>query len=403
MKRIFTILPLAITLTAACDRSTNDGKKNSEEVDTTGAGDKEEPAKVDLDLTIPEANHLASNYCGPTTPETPKDPTPAHSFDPTFVDEKLKGDGLLGWMHGIVPSYQHYTFTYRLEDPSDFMAFFKAQQFTLIPKSEAVAKLLPTLHRHDKVRLKGSYFYNASPIPHLFVESIEVVTPFPTPTVNDYQFDMRQFKDVEKVQLFGQLHAKVYSEKLGYGLIVEHKDAMFPIAVSPEHAEVAANMFRSDIVNIALKVIASPRSPAHFVTDPDAANAINVIDPILNCHNQERTVEGFLVKFRKSPAISSDTYGVRVVDNNGIARNFTFFPGDHGDGDFMQLFVDLAAKAKAAWDESPEEEIVVRNYHAKKGIWVKATGRMNVESPDQANPQVYLNKVDDLVFESKQL
>jgi hypothetical protein len=384
MKPLFAILPLSIAILSSCSKSEN-----------------QLPADDGLNLTVPVASRSASNYCGPTTPETPEDPTPAYTFDAAFIDSKLKGEGLLGWMHGIVPSYQHYTFTYRLEDPSDFMAFFKAQQFTLIPKSEDVAKQLPTLHRHDKVRLKGSVFNNGSPIPHLFVESIEVVTPFAAPTQNEYQFDMNQFKDLKKLELFGQLHAKVYSEKLGYGLIVEHKDALFPIAVSPEHASVAAKMFRSDIVNISLKVVESPRSPAHFVTDPDVANAIDVIDPMLNCHKQARTVEGFLVKFRKSPAISSDTYGVRVVDSNGIARNFTLFPGDHGGNDVMQLFKDLAVKAKDAWDASPETEIVVRNYHAKKGIWVKATGFLNVESPDQANPQVYIGKVDDLVFETK--
>ncbi len=383
MKRLFAILALSIALIYSCSKSENDDGIDG------------------LNLTVPVANRASSNFCGPTTPETPEDPTPPHLFDAAFIDGKLKGDGLIGWMHGIVPSYNHYTFTYRLEDQSDFMAFFKAQQFTLIPRSDEVAKLLPTLHRHDKVRLKGSFFANGSPIPHLFVEGIEVITPFAMPTENEYQFDMSQFKDVRKLQVFGQLHARVYSEKMGYGLVVEHKDALFPVAVSPEHASIAAKMFRGDIVNIALKVVESPRAPAHFATDPEVANAIDVVDPMLNCHKQERTVEGILVKFRKSPAISSDTYAVRFIDSNGIARNFTFFPGDHGGGDVMQLFKDLGAKAKAAWEANSEEEVVVRNYHSKKGIWVKATGILNVESPDQANPQINIGKVEDLVFETK--
>ena len=67
----------------------------------------------------------------------------------------------------------------------------------------------------------------------------------------------------------------------------------------------------------------------------------------------------------------------------------------------MQLFTDLRAKAKAAWEASPEPEAVVRNYTAKKSIWVKATGIMNVESPDQANPQINIGKVEDLFFETK--
>jgi hypothetical protein len=367
---------------AACQKDDND----------TPAGD--EPV---FSLTVPEADRVRSNYCGVNTPSLAEDPTPAYRFESEFIDEKLKGDGLTGWIHGIVPAYGHYTFTYRKEDPNDFMAFFKAQQFSLVPMTPETRALLPTLHRHDKVRLKGSFFENDSPLPHLKITAIEVIETYPHATENTYSFDMNSLKGQKTVDVFGQVHAVVYAQDKGWGLVVEHNDALLPVAVSPVHSYDAFRLFRSDILNLSLTVAESPHSPPHFATNPAVKDAIQVVDPIINCHGQERTVEGYLIKFKKSPAILSDTYGVRVVDANGIGRNFTFFPGDHGDG-MVQLFKDLGQKAKDAWESSPEEEIVVRNFHKKEGVRVSAKGIMNAVSTEQANPQVYLMSADDLTF-----
>lgn len=378
---IITILSLLVIAPACRVEKNNDSEK-------TAPG---------FSLTIPEADRVKSNYCGLETPATPENPTPSYRFEKEFIESKLAGEGLTGWMHGAVPMYNHYIFTYRLEDPDDFMAFFKAQQFTMIPMTPEAREILTTLKRHDKIRLKGSFFENGSPMPHLKITSIEIIKKFPEATDNAYTFDMEKLKGQKKLEVFGQIHAMVFSEKLGYGIAVEHGDTMLPIGVDPAHADVAAKLFRGDIVNVSLKVVETPHSPPHFMTDGEVPQAIKLVDPMLNCHGLDRTIEGFLIKFNKSPAIFSDTYGVRVVDANGIARNFTFFPGDHGDG-MRALNKAISLKAKEAWDASSEEPAIVRNYFKKEGLMVKVAGRLNVESPDQANPQVYIYKIEDLTF-----
>lgn len=394
MRLITAITALTLLFSSAC----RDEKKADKDVPTPDVENPDNPPPV-FSMTVPEADRAKSNYCGQETPPIPEDPTPSYRFDKDLIESKLQGDGLTGWVHGAVPMYNHFIFTYRLEDPDDFMAFFKAQQFTMIPMTAEVRALLPTLNRHDKIRLKGSFFENGSPMPHLKITSIDMIKKYPDATDNSYLFDMEKLKGQKKLEVFGQIHAMVYSEQLGYGIVVEHGDALLPVGVDPAHAEVAAKLFRSDIVNISLKVVETPHSPPHFVTDGDIPQAIKLVDPVVNCHSLDRTVEGFLVKFKKSPAIFSDTYGVRVVDANLIARNFTFFPGDHGDG-MIALNKAISLKAKQSWDASEEEPTIVRNYFKKEGVRVKVSGRLNVESPDQANPQIYINKIEDLTFDT---
>jgi hypothetical protein len=138
------------------------------------------------------------------------------------------------------------------------------------------------------------------------------------------------------------------------------------------------------------------------MTDAAKEQAIEIVDPIINCHGTERTVEGFLVKFEKSPAISTDVYAVRVVDANGIARNYTFFPGTNDQNKFMDIFMGVSAKAKAAWDADPTEPQVIRNHRGKETIRVKAKGMINVVSTEQANAQVYLQSADDVTLFTEQ-
>lgn len=356
------------------------------------------PEERGFSLTVPAADRAASKYCPTEQPPLPEDPTPDYRFEKTLLNEKLGGEGLLGWMHGAVPSYQQYIFTYRKES-GDFMDFFKAEQFSLVPATPELAKAFAELKRHDKIRLKGSVFENGSPLTHIKVTSFEVVKPYAAPLTNPYTFDVAVLQGQETFEVFGQVHAIAKSDQLGYAIIVEHKDFMMPIAVDPKHADVAAKLYKGDIVNVAVKLVKHEHGPAHFVTDANVVAGIDIVDPLVNCHDLEKTVEGYLVKFDKSPAISTDVYAVRFVDANGIGRNFTFFPGvGMEDPAFGQIFVDVSAKAKAAWDSVEEEGKVVRNYRSKERIKVKAKGRINVVSLEQANAQVYLWSADDVTF-----
>jgi hypothetical protein len=349
-------------------------------------------------LTIPQALWSASNYCGDTTPEIPENPVPAYRFEFELLDSKLTGEGLRGWIHGSVPNYGHFVFTYRKEDTSDPMAFFKSEQFSLIPATSEVADVLATLNRHDEVRLKGLVFQNASPLTHIRVSEVEVLERFALATENHYSFDPTPFAAEGTQPVFGMLHAMAVSPTFGQALIIEHKDFILPVSVPKALDSATANLYRGDILQVMVKAVRSPGRPLHLVLDAAAERPIQTVDSMLNCHNKEITVEGHLAKFEKSPAISTDVYAIRVVDSNGMARNCTLFP-DTDDGEqFAELFFALAEKAKVAWEASTQEPRVVRNFRDKAKVKVSAKGRLNVVSSEQANAQIYIKSVDDLTL-----
>jgi hypothetical protein len=354
-----------------------------------------------LGLSVTEADYSKSKYCGDVRPNIPEDPTPPYTFDSKFIGDKLaSADGLVGWIHGAVPRYNEYIFTYRKQDPDDFMAFFKAEQFSMIGATPEIWKTFSTLHRHDKVRLKGSFFKNASPLKHLMITEISVLKAYDKPTDNTYSFDVAKLKGATKFRVFGQIHAVVSSPELGYAVILEKDNFIMPIAVQKKHSEVAKLLYKGDIVDIDVEVVPGKEGrPPHFQTDGDSVTGVKIVDPLINCHGSQRTVEGHLVKFDKSPAINTDVYAVRIVDGNGIGRNFTFFPDVAADDDaFGEIFKAISAKAKKAWAEAEEAPGVQRNSYEKKTVHVVAHGKLNVVSTEQANAQVYLKSADDIEF-----
>lgn len=391
---------LALALAGGCrpDRDDDDKRTGTDAGDVDG-GDTD-GATPEFSLSIPAEQREASKYCPAVRPPLPEDPTPPYRFEVAFLNEKLGGDGLTGWIHGAVPMYQQYIFTYRKES-GDFMDFFKAEQFSLVPTTPEVAATLASLKRHDKIRLKGVVFQNGSPIVHLKVSGIEIIKKYEGGTDNAYSFDVSKLQGQDRFEIFGQVHATAASPTLGQAIIVEHQDMMMPIAVDAKHDAVAAELYKGDIVNVSVKVVQHGRGPAHFVTDGEVENGIEVVDAMVNCHDLEKTVEGYLVKFDKSPAISTDVYAVRVVDANGIGRNYTFFPDVDMMADpdaFGRIFTEISAKAKATWDGLADEPTVVRNYRAKQRIKVTAKGKINVVSTEQANAQVYLKSANDITF-----
>lgn len=388
----WALAALIISVTSACHRGE---QSNDEGVPSTPKNPGE-----DLGLTVPEADFAKSKYCGDVRPPIPENPTPPYSFSKELLNEKLASEsGLQGWIHGAVHPYKQYVFTYRKEDPDDFMAFFKAEQFSLIGATSDVWATLATLNRHDKVRLKGQVFENGSPVKHLFVKSIELVKKYDKPVKNEYPFDLNSLASVETFNVLGQVHATVHSEQHGDAVILERDHLILPVAIPATYSETAKALYKGDILSVDVRVMKSPNRPPHFVVDTGSKTGISIVDPLLNCHNVQKTVTGHLVKFEQSPAISTDVYAVRIVDGNGIARNMTFFPDAEMDDEaFGEIFMAISAKAKTAWEQAQEVPHVVRNFNEKKSIRVIARGKINVVSTEQANAQVYLKSADDLEF-----
>ncbi len=361
---------------------------------------KKEPNKNDANEPKEEFLLENSKFCelreGPSS--RPYDPTPPFRFTKELISKKLREDGLKGWIHGAANSYSTYTFTYRSEDPKDEMAFFKSEQFSLIGATAEVKESLKTLNRHDRVSLHGSILENQSPLVHLKVDRIEILEKYPAALKNEYKFDPSPYIERGSFEILGQVHANVSSEKLGQALIVDWKDLLIPIAVPSSLSPETKDLIRGDIIKIAVKVVTSTHSTKHFTLDDSAKQPFKIVDSMRQCHGQERVVEGYLVKFDQSPAIRTDIYAIRVEDLNGIARNFTLFPSSTDQEEFVRVFRAVGAKAKATWTESAFPTLVIRNFSAKKDIRVKANGRINVVSSEQANAQIYLDAPENVTF-----
>lgn len=364
-------------------------------------GDKTE-GKDDTQSTDQEFDLSQSKFCPAVKPELPEDPTPPLHFDLEFINEKLASDeGLNGWMHGVVQQYRHFVFTYRSEDRNDPMSFFKAEQFSLIAANADVENAFANLNRHDKVKLTGRMLDSASPVRHIIVTHLEITKPYDKAKTNVYEHNPDFVNGAEIFNLVGKVHAKVFLEGKGYGIVVDYKDYLVPVIVNEKHNEVAAKLYRNDIVNVQVRYVKHGNRPPHLETIADNENAIDVIDYMSHCHSVETVLEGFLVKFDKSPSINRDIYAVRVVDANGIGRNFTFFPSADPGSDpeqFMKVFLEISEMAKAQWDAKSDQAKIVRNYSKNEQIRIKVKGRMNVVSTEQANPQIYIDDAQDAVF-----
>jgi hypothetical protein len=183
---------------SSCGSQVNDDKRS--EVGPEG-----------FSLTFPNTQLDKSNFCGDTPPKViADDPTPSHRFDPELLASKLSGKGLNGWMHGVVVPYDHFVLAYRSEDPDDFMAFFKSEQFSLVPANEKIAGVLAGLHRHDKVVVNGVLLPNAGPLRHVLVTKLTVTKPFEFPTENTYNTSaLTKLGERDQFEIFGKLHAMV--------------------------------------------------------------------------------------------------------------------------------------------------------------------------------------------------
>jgi len=369
----------------------------------TGCSKKESKKNVSRDFKeeFPLEN---SKFCSlkEGSVERPYDPTPPFRFSRELLSEKLRDGGLKGWIHGAANSYNTYTFTYRSEDPADEMAFFKSEQFSLVASNPEVKEALQSLSRHDQVKLHGVILENQSPLVHLKIDRLEVLEKYPAALKNEYSFDPSPFIEKGSFDVLGQVHANVGSEEFGRALILDWKDILIPIAVPKTLSAETKDLIRGDIIQVSLKVVASPHSTKHFFLDESAKQPLKVVDSMRQCHGQQRTVEGYLVKFDQSPAIRTDIYAIRVEDLNGIARNFTLFPSNTDRDEFVRVFRAVSAKAKTAWTESALPALVIRNFSAKKGVLVKANGRINVVSSEQANAQIYLDSQENVTFSDRE-
>lgn len=321
----------------------------------------------------------------PTTAPAESRPSASlRGFSRAALEQALRGDGLRGWVHGARASQAQWVLTYR--DPEDFFHFL---EFGIVPGDEAVARRLATWGRHDRVTVWGEIL--DYPQLHLRVTAVERNEPYEgfgnagfTPA-----FDPRRDLAPE-----GRVMAKVHAvDPEGPALVVEIGDAVVPVRVPASLAQGLAELARGDTLDLRYRVASHPGAPLHLALPPDDPRPWTVVVPIRAGHGAPIVVEGALVRFPRSPQIAFDVFAVEVIDEHGLATNYTLVNFED-----PELFAAVRERLGAAWHEHEATTRPARNRFVNPQLRVRVRGTKNVVDPNQANPQVLLDSIDDVEF-----
>jgi hypothetical protein len=307
-------------------------------------------------------------------------------IEPTDIDSLailLSQGKLHGWIHAGVHPRGLYVFTYR--KPNDFFSF---ADFPLIANNDAVAARLLDVKRHDEVTLTGSFRVNMAPIHHILLDDFHMVKAY----VSDETAPPRTPEAAIPDDLLGgnELIGKVHAVNAdGRIFVIEYRDAVIPVYV--RIANMTDGLYRNDKIHLVFEFTTTPPRPTHLWLDINATKPLEVMERLLDKHGQPFEAEGALVRFPQSPQIITDVYAVQVTDADGVSREYTLL----NDQD-PAIFTKIHDKLAAAWKSRPGQAIDGRNKLVNPYIKVKAVGRFNLISPNQANAQILLASPDNL-------
>ncbi len=300
----------------------------------------------------------------------------------TTLSQELTKTGLVGEIHGAVSSSQMYVLSVR--EPNNFFNF---QHFSLIAVNEAIQKQLSAAKRHDQVCIQGQLINNISPQPHILVKSMKILEhwsgldSFPT------YYWQKDIPDGLKQQ--NQLVGKVHTvQDHGRILVVEYEDAILPIFVpTPQLTE---SLYRGDIVRIHYQLQTNPQEPTHLQFNFTVEKPLEVLTAIADWQGKNQTLLGKLVKFPQSPQLKFDVYGIEVM-TQGIPHYFTLVNFE----DFAE-FENIREKLAKIWNAHPDTIQRGRNFLINPNITIEAQGKLNIASPNQANPQILLENSEKI-------
>lgn len=300
----------------------------------------------------------------------------------TQLSQELEHTGLIGRIHGAVSPDQLFVMSVR--EPGNF---FSHREFSLLANDQLTRTKLSQVNRHDRVCIQGNFIPNPSPQKHIWVKSIEVLESWsgledfpPYERASELPAEL-----VNQTQFVGKVHA---IGEAGRILVVEYKDRVFPIFV--EATEYTQGLFRGDIIRLTYQIQARPQQPTHLLLNLEAEQPIEVIDAIADWSQQRKTLAGKLVKFPQSPQLNFDVYAIEV-ETQGINRTFTLVNFDD-----LNEFQRIQEKLASLWDSHLQTAVSGRNMLINPDLMIEASGRINVISPEQANPQILLDSVADI-------
>ena len=295
--------------------------------------------------------------------------------------------GVNGLIHGADHERRMYVISW--SHPKNF---FNRYNLVMAPNSRELAEQFKTLNRGDRIFVQGDVRMNKGQ-GHILVNKMDIKKRY----VPKADHSAGEFTRMTKLP--GDLATKtrevfyVHATHSGNSLLVlEYGDTMVPMIV--KKTELVQDIYRGDYVELAFKIDKSsdnPYRPNHLTLDHEAYKPVKVLDAVLDLHDQVLKIEGRLVMFPKSPTINRNIFAIEVPYIGKPARYFTILPSSfEGDN-----FKNLLAKLQNHWDANPQKIFKGRNKYIHLELECKASGKGNVVSPNQANPQIF-TKIDDL-------
>lgn len=300
-----------------------------------------------------------------------------------IIRNGLAAEGVVGEVHGSSPSQNLYVFTWR--NPANFFDYLNC---SLVPASSEIRRVLETLGRHDRIRIRGALLENRSPQPHIEITSLEIVSRHGG--VPDYEHKTDLPKDLP-IDSNGQGVARFLVHAVhgdGKILVLEFGDSVVPVYVSlPEQSR---HLARNDWIELHYRAHRHEGAPVHLT--PQRIEApIRVIESAMAKHGQAVEMVGPLILFPQSPQVKFDVFAVGEALEGGLLRQYTLV-----NFDSPEVFQALREKCARAWMSAPKQADNARNKWIHRTLRVRVRGVYNAVDANQANVQIVLRSVEDL-------
>lgn len=322
----------------------------------------------------------------PVPPSCVYNPEAYQGINLSNLSNELETTGLLGEIHGSVPEENMFVLSVR--DPDNF---FKFQHFSVIPGNRQTQETLKEVNRHDQVCLQGKLIKNPSPQPHIVVQSAVVTESWDgLAGYKDYEYQADLPEDLKyRNNALVKVH---FVDSEGKILVVEYKDKVLPIFV--KNPELTQDLYRGDLIDLSYQIQTWPGQPSHLTLNLNAKNPVKMVDRLVEKHEIESKLKGKLVKFPQSPQIKFDVYAIEVM-TQGLSRYYTLVNFEDA-----KEFEAIREKLGTIWDNNLDTVKPGRNFLINPNIIVEAQGKVNIISPQQANPQILLDNADKIQIAS---
>ncbi len=297
------------------------------------------------------------------------------------VGDTLKGEGLVGEVHGSAAQYNQFVMTVR--DPNDF---FRSTHLSLAAMDPKLIATLAETRRHDRIRVWGEIKNPKNPQRHIMLTDVKIEKAH-TPAHPAYAHKTQLPSELlAQTELVGKVHAVAEQGKI---LVVEYGDAVVPVFVlDPDQTKA---LYRNDTIRLKYKVRPHPKLPTHLMLDLQQKPAVEVLENIKKIDGKPKTVTGSIVYFPKSPQLLFEVLAVQGNDAHGIKREYTIINFDDAD-----VFADIRKKLKSIWNLKHTEAVYERNKWVNPGLQIEVTGKGHVVSEGQANPQILVEGPDSI-------